>query len=268
MFKTCNEHIEGQYAQDKYQFELFLLVFYLSLCMAMQSPTERHEAAERDAYSRLVEEGAARECRLLEALEQGKAREEQGKAREEQLVNALQINQTQHDESRIQIQELQRLLTGQSFAFKFQSNLTTSVLLILLGGSLMHLQSGTALPIPICKHFALLMTCICINIMQARHQVAALLQWCTCVYSRVQSQVLTPAELGIIGPRVARDTGRRYALLLRDEQAFLEEMTSGVIRDPETDKEKEARLRLDAREWNLQGGPADEITNLFPVSLF
>ena len=73
----------------------------------MQSPTECHEAAEKDAYRRLVEEGAARECRLLEALKQGKAREEW-------LVNALQNNQTQHNESRTQKQELQRLLTGQS----------------------------------------------------------------------------------------------------------------------------------------------------------
>lgn len=39
----------------------------------MQSPTERHEAAERVAYCRMVEEGASRDCRLLEVLEQGKA---------------------------------------------------------------------------------------------------------------------------------------------------------------------------------------------------
>ena len=74
-------------------------------------------------------------------------------------------------------------------------------------------------------------------------------------------------SLGLSGPRVAKDTGRRYALLLRDEQAFLEEFASGVICDPESDKEKEARLRQDAREWNYQGGAAEEIEHLFPVSL-
>ena len=85
---------------------------------------------------------------------------------------------------------------------------------------------------------------------------------------RLSWSAMTPAELGIIGPRVARDTARRYALSLRDEQAFLEQAAACVMRVPESEKEKKARLRQGAREWNHQGGAGDEIDRIFPVGLF
>ena len=66
--------------------------------MAIQSPTEHRQAAERDAYCRLVEKAAARECSLLNALEEGKAREEKP-------LSLLQIHQAQHNKSKTQIQE-------------------------------------------------------------------------------------------------------------------------------------------------------------------
>ena len=61
---------------------------------------------------------------------------------------------------------------------------------------------------------------------------------------------------------MARDSRRRHALLLRDELAFLEEVESGCIRDADSEKEKEYRLRQDARDWAQPGGPADELKAL------
>ena len=56
-----------------------------------------------DAFRRVVEEAASRECRPLYALLDTL---EQGKGREEQLFNTLQMNQAQHKESTSQVQAL------------------------------------------------------------------------------------------------------------------------------------------------------------------